>query len=43
MPKLNKKTLLAGAIIIVGLAALFGLTDNPLAMLDRLTDLINAS
>lgn len=42
MKKLNKPTVMAAAAIAVGLAALFGFVENPLEILERVSDLLDA-
>lgn len=43
MKRLNKPTILAMAAIAVGVAALFGFAENPLELLARISDLLDAS
>ena len=43
MKRLNKPTVLAVAAIAVGIAALFGFTENPLEMLARVSDFLDGS
>ena len=43
MKKFNKPTILALAAIAVGAAALFGFAENPLEMLARLSEMVDAS
>jgi hypothetical protein len=43
MKKLNKPTVMAVAAIAVGIAALSGFAENPLEMLVRIGDLLDAS
>lgn len=43
MKKLNKATVMAVAAIAVGIAALFGFAENPLEVLERISDLLDGS
>lgn len=43
MKKLNRPTVMAVAAIAAGIAVLFGLAENPLEVLERISDLLDGS